>query len=83
MKQAVLSILNISSGKEIPSILADFGNKLVGVRPGTVFDSISWKLLSLSLIKSTLPHPEQPKQEKACQAKFLMSDNSCVVSLDS
>ena len=55
----------------MPSSAADFGTRLVSVKPGTVLISMSWKLLLLSFIRSTLPHPSHPKDLNACQQKSL------------
>ena len=61
---------------------ADFGTKLFSVKPGTVLISINWKLFSLSLIKSTLPQPLQPKQEKAWKENSLTVSNSTAFKSD-
>ena len=46
--------------------LAAFGTKLVSVIPGTVLTSRIYRIPSFfDLMRSTLPHPEQPKDLNA------------------
>ena len=52
----------------MPIVFAAIGTNEWDVIPGTVFTSKRYGFLSLSVIKSTLPHPEAPVALNASRA---------------